>query len=428
MNTADSEEMAQPLKSRGFMATEDLQQADIVLMNTCTVREQAEHRADSNIGRLRKWKDADPHRILIVAGCAASRWGDSIQQKYPFIDLVSPATRIEQFPEAVAQVLKERWDWDKETILASSPHVVSGDPPIMDPRQVHSGVTDKNSGDLFGDSQTAYVTIMRGCNYSCSYCIVPQVRGREIYRPMDQILEEIRGKVRQGYKEVMLLGQTVNSYYWRTPHPTLSLKGEGQALPSPFRETGRTIIPIARPVPVRYGKVTEGRMRALDFSDLLRAVNAIEGLERIRFMSPHPRHMRDPVIQAMTDSEKVCRHIHLPAQSGSSRLLERMKRLYTRDEYVAIVAKLRAAMPGILITTDIIVGFPGETETDFHQTLSLLEDVQFNGLFAFKYSPRPGTASAELLDDVPDPEKENRLQKVLALNEEIKMPTPAAIP
>jgi len=370
MNTADSEEMAQPLKARGFLATADIRQADIVLMNTCTVRDQAEHRAQSNLGRLRDWKEADPHRILIVAGCAASRWGDSIKKRYPYIDLVAPATQIEQFPDIVAQVLKERWNWGIETDTAFGSRGVTPIPPY----------SDTPTQNLFGSDQTAYITIMRGCNYTCSYCIVPQVRGREIYRPMSEILPEIREKVRFGFKEVMLLGQTVNSYHDR-PQPG------------------------ARP---------------LDFADLLRAVNAIEGLERIRFMSPHPRHMKDSVIETMAGSDKVCRHIHLPAQSGSSRLLALMNRLYSRDEYLEIVRKLRSAMPGIKITTDIIVGYPGETEADFLQTLSFLEEVQFDGLFAFAYSPRPGTSSALLDDDVDGSIKEARLQKVLTLNKQIQ--------
>jgi tRNA-2-methylthio-N6-dimethylallyladenosine synthase len=376
MNTADSEEMAQPLKDRGFLATSRLHDADIVLMNTCTVRDQAEHRADSNIGRLRVWKDQDPNRILIVAGCAASRWGDSIKKKYSFIDLVSPATKIEEFPQAVAQVLKERWNWDVETKTAFSSNGVSrNDVPL---NGVLLNDVSAQTPYLFGDDHTAYITTMRGCNYSCSYCIVPQVRGRENYRALPEILAEIITKVAEGYREVMLLGQTVNSYYYRNSDSMI------------------------------------------DFADLLRAVNAIDGVEKIRFMSPHPRHMKDRVIQAMAECPKVARHIHLPAQSGSDRLLDSMKRLYTRAEYQAIVDKLRAAIPGLLITTDIIVGYPGEADEDFEATLSLLRTVRFDGLFAFKYSPRPGTASADKFDDVPDATKEERLQQVLALNTEIK--------
>jgi tRNA-2-methylthio-N6-dimethylallyladenosine synthase len=219
---------------------------------------------------------------------------------------------------------------------------------------------------------------MRGCNYSCSYCIVPQVRGREVYRPLADILTDVQTKTAEGFREVMLLGQTVNSYYARTDQ------------------------------------------RVLDFADLLREVDAVQGIERIRFMSPHPRHMRDRVIEAMRASAKVCRHIHLPVQSGSDRVLERMNRLYTRAHYLSIIQKLRQAMPDILITTDLIVGFPGETDMDFEASLSLMNEVAFDGLFAFKFSPRPGTVAGGEPDDVPDEVKENRLQTVLALNKTIQ--------
>jgi len=367
MNTADSDEMAQPLKSRGLTATADPEQADIIMMNTCTVREQAEHRADSNIGRLREWKDRNPERILIVAGCAASRWGDLIKKKYPFIDLVSPATKIEQFPDAIQTVLKDRWNWDVETRVGFD-SVAKTEPAALDPDFKREG-----SGNWFGDENTAYVTIMRGCNYSCSYCIVPSVRGRENYRALPEIVAEITQKAAQGHREVMLLGQTVNSYYWR-PNPAV----------------------------------------VQDFSDLLRAVQAIPGVETIRFMSPHPKHMRPKVIAAMAESTKVARHLHLPVQSGSDTVLTRMKRLYTSAEYLTIVQQLREAMPDIKITTDIIVGFPGETEADFDQTLALFRQARFDGVFAFKYSPRPGTVSATEKDDVEQAVKEERLKKVLA--------------
>jgi tRNA-2-methylthio-N6-dimethylallyladenosine synthase len=367
MNTADSAEMAQPLQSRGFTATGDASQADIILMNTCTVRDQAEHRADSNLGRLREWKAANPERILIVAGCAASRWGESIKKKYPFIDMVSPATKIEEFPEAVKSVLRDRWDGLKETTLA--------EPAALDPE-----FRRESTNNWFGDENTAYVTIMRGCNYSCSYCIVPSVRGREKYRAMPDILAEITQRAGQGHREVMLLGQTVNSYYYR----------------------------------MRRGDAASDVV--YDFSDLLRAVQAIPGVDAIRFMSPHPRHMKQKVIAAMAESPKVCRHLHLPVQSGSDAVLTRMKRLYTQSEYLDILKQLRAAMPEIKITTDVIVGYPGETDADFAETVALFQKAAFDGVFAFKYSPRPGTVSADSPDDVPNEIKESRLQSILALS------------
>jgi len=364
MNTADSEEMAQPLKGRGFIQTPDVGRADVVIMNTCTVRDQAEHRADSNLGRLREWKEQKPERVLIVAGCAATRWGDSIQKKYPFIDAVSPATKIEQFPELIQTIFKDRWDGQKETVLAA--------PELPTP---HS-LLPTDSGNWFGDERTGYVTIMRGCNYSCSYCIVPQVRGREVYRAMPEILNDVRQKVAEGYKDIMLLGQTVNSYVWRN------------------------------------GAVHQ-------FEDLIKAVDQIEGVETIRFMSPHPKHMRSKQIEALGSCKKLSKHIHLPLQSGSTRLLERMKRLYTREEYLTILQQLRSTIPGIHITTDVIVGFPGETDSDFEATLSIIREARFKGVFVFKYSPRPGTVSAGWPDDVSDAAKEDRLQRALTLAKEL---------
>ena len=363
MNTADSQEMSQPLKDRGLIPTQEIGQADVVIMNTCTVREHAEHKAISNLGRLRTWKQKNPDRILVVAGCAASLWGESLKKKYPYVDLVSPATQIENFPDAIAKVLKERWNCVVESKTAFG---ALNDVQDLERR------SDSGTTFLFGGENTAYVTIMRGCNLNCSYCIVPQVRGREKYRPLPEILGEIHQRVKEGYKEVMLLGQTVNSYFYRSADSTV-----------------------------------------IDFADLLRAVHAIEGVESIRFMSPHPKHMRSRVIEAITECSKVARHVHLPVQSGSNRLLARMKRLYTREEYISIVHQLRSAVPGMAITTDIIVGFPGETTADFEETLSLLDELRFSSLFAFKYSPRPGTASAKETDDVPDPLKEERLQNVL---------------
>lgn len=366
--------MAQPLKGRGFIATADPAKADIILMNTCTVRDQAEHRADSNLGRLREWKAENPERVLIVAGCAATRWGVSIQKKYPFIDAVSPATKIEQFPDLVETIFRDRWDGLKENNYFTEERGKKGEggnssntlpSPLPLP---HS-----DTGNWFGDDRTGYVTIMRGCNYSCSYCIVPSVRGREVYRSMEQILSDVRGKVAEGFKEIMLLGQTVNSYHWRTDE------------------------------------------KVMEFSDLLRAVNDIAGVETIRFMSPHPKHMRPNQIETVAACEKVSRHVHLPLQSGSTSLLARMKRLYTREEYLGIIHHLRRLMPQIHLTTDVIVGFPGETDQDFEQTLSLMQEARFKGVFVFKYSPRPGTASADWADDVPEDVKEERLQRALNL-------------
>jgi len=401
--------MAQPLKDRGFLRTANVEEADIAIMNTCTVRDQAEHRAESNLGRLRPWKAANPNRILIVAGCAASRWGDSIKKKFPFIDVVSPATRISQFPETVAKVLEERWNFKTEEIsdfgMRNSDfrnHLLEQNPnPKSDIRNPEL-LTD----DWFGSDQTAYVTIMRGCNYSCSYCIVPQVRGREVYRPMPEILAEIERKTAEGYREVMLLGQTVNSYYWRQGEEMTVRGGGGDERKQQELVYNSSIASVSPRLPVSPSAV-------LDFSDLLYAVQAIPTVERIRFMSPHPKHMKDRVIQAIAECSKVARHLHLPLQSGSNEMLSKMKRLYTRDEYRTIIEKLRVAVPDLKITTDIIVGYPGEGENDFQDSMNFMKEIAFNSVFAFKYSPRPGTASAPLVDDVLESVKDERLQQIL---------------
>ena len=385
MNTADAEEMAQPLEQHGLVRTAEMADADVAIMNTCTVREQAAHRAESNIGRLREWKAENPERILIVAGCAATLWGEGIRKRFPYIDAVSPATKIEEFPELIKNVMQERWNGrlEESALFQESPHPASGHLlPVPGPGE---GTPDNF---LFGSENTAYVTIMRGCNYSCAYCIVPQVRGREKYRALPEILSDIRRFAAEGNREVMLLGQTVNSYYYR------STEGE--------------------------------RENIIDFSDLLREVAAIPEVERIRFMSPHPRHMRDKLIQTMSELPKMARHVHLPLQSGSTAMLQRMNRLYTRDQYLSIIQKLRAAIPGLLITTDIIIGFPGETDDEFNDTITLMEEVRFDGVFGFSYSPRPGTVSAERSDDVPENVKELRLQQVLALNQRILQERDAA--
>lgn len=327
MNVADSNEMSRHLEARGLVSTDDPDDASVFLVNTCTVRQHAEDRALSQIGRLRRWKAAAPDRKVVVTGCAAERTKEFLEHRFPHIDLVVGAKSIESF----------------------------GD--ILD------GMLSKQAGDEAFDYATgaadgkvsSFVTIMRGCNYSCSYCIVPHVRGRESYRPMDDILDEIRGRVDEGVKDVTLLGQTVNSYH-------------------------------------RDGKAG----RNTDFADLLEAVGAVDGVERVRFVSPHPFYMTDRVVGAMADVGEVCEGLHLPVQSGSDSILQAMRRNYTRDDYLGLIHRLRRAMPDIVLSTDIIVGFPGETEDDFARTLALVEEARFDWAFVFKYSQRHGTAAAGL--------------------------------
>ena len=322
MNVADSNEMGRHLKANGLVETQDPEEASVFLVNTCTVRQHAEDRAFSEIGRLRRWKTKRPGRKIVVTGCAAERTREYLEDRFPFLDLVVGAKSIEDFSQMAAQLLDRR-ETDEELDYAM---------PSAD------------------DKIAAFVTIMRGCNYSCTYCIVPYVRGREIYHSMEQILGEVRDRVAEGAREITLLGQTVNSY--------------------------------------RHGSYR--------FAELLEGVANVDGVDRVRFMSPHPYYMSDRVIETMAEVPEVCESLHLPVQSGSNKMLRQMMRNYTREQYVSLIEKMRKAMPGMTLSTDIIVGFPGETEADFRLTLSLIEEARFDWGFIFKYSPREGTPAASL--------------------------------
>jgi len=348
MNVADSSEMGRHLQARGIAPTEDSDEAMVLLVNTCTVRQHAEDRAFSEIGRLKKWKAEKPGRKLIVTGCAAERTKQYLEDRFPHVDLVAGAKSIEDFSALVDGLLERRPAEDDLDYAVPSTSEVS-----------------------------AFVTIMRGCNYSCTYCIVPYVRGRESYHPIDQVLAEVGDRVREGAREITLLGQTVNSYH---------------------RDGNR-------------GKGT-------DFADLLEAVGAVEGVDRVRFMSPHPYYMTTRVIEAMAGVPQVCEALHLPVQSGSTAILKQMQRNYTRDGYLDLIHKLRCAMPEMTISTDIIVGFPGESEQDFRETLSLVEEVGFDFGFVFKYSARAGTPAASL-EGFPEELVEERHRECLALVERI---------
>jgi tRNA-2-methylthio-N6-dimethylallyladenosine synthase len=356
MSVADGEELASPLKGRGFTAVAEPETADAIVLNTCTVRQHAEDKALSLIGRLREWKDKDPERVLIVAGCAAERLGPWIQKRFPYVDLVVGAKSIEDYPKIVEEALGARFDAMAETRQAFEPEAEN---------------TDKPTG--WSSSVSAFVTIMRGCNYSCSYCIVPAVRGRELYRPYETIMAEARAKVALGAKEITLLGQTVNSW----------------------NEAG------------------------LRFPELLRRMGTIEGLERLRFESPHPFFVNEDMIDAMATTKNVCGQLHLPIQSGSDRLLKIMRRNYTAADILEKTARIRTAMPKIELSTDIIVGFPSETDEDFERTLDLVKAMKASWAYTFKYSPREGTESAGMADDVPEAVKADRLERLNRVCDEL---------
>lgn len=352
MNEHDSERMTGMLETHGCSSTSDAMAADMVILNTCSIREKAEQKFFSELGRLKKLKDENPGLVIAVAGCIAQQEGRNILSRAPYVDMIFGPSDIARLPDMVR--LKR-----------------SSSAPVIDT----SGDTDyhrKIMPATRADKLKAWVSIMYGCDNFCTYCVVPYLRGRERSRTPEDIVNEVRELAQQGYREVTFLGQNVNS----------------------------------------YGKGLEG---GADFPDLLRRVNDGTDIQRIRFVTSHPRDLSDGLMAAVRDLPKVCESLHLPVQSGSDNILTSMNRKYTRGGYLDKVGKLRHAVPDISLTSDIIVGFPGESEQDFQMTLSLIEAVDFDGLFAFKYSKRPGTPALKLSGHLPEQVKEDRLARVLAL-------------
>ena len=353
MSAAEGEELAAPLIGRGYTAVAEPDAADAIVLNTCTVRQHAEDKALSLIGRLRAWKDERPERLLIVAGCAAERLGPWIKTRFPHVDLVVGAKSIEDYPKVFEEALGARFD-----ALAETKENFGTEP-------------DKPTG--WQSKHSAFVTIMRGCNYTCSYCIVPAVRGRELYRPFDTIMAEARAKTALGAREITLLGQTVNS--WRDD--------------------------------------TNG------FAELLTKISEIDGLERIRFESPHPRYVTNEMVSVMSTNPKVCNQLHMPLQSGSDDILKKMRRNYTATAFIEKTERLKTRVSGIELSTDIIVGFPSETDEDFERTLEAVKAFEPSWSYTFKYSPRDGTESASMPDDVPAALKEERLARLNLVCDEL---------
>jgi tRNA-2-methylthio-N6-dimethylallyladenosine synthase len=364
MNVHDSERMAGLLEQAGFEATGDAATADVVVINTCSVRERAEEKLFTRLGELRQMaseQGRDP--IVAVAGCVAQQEGDAILRRAPGVaDVIIGTQAIRRLPMLI------------ETAAATKgPRflpLINLDP--FDDVTFPLGVTRR------ADPVKAYVTIIEGCNEFCSFCVVPYTRGHERMRPKADILAEVAEAAGSGHCEVQLLGQIVNHY---------------SAPDDP----------------------------ACDFSGLLEAIHIVPGIERIRFASPHPRHVTRRFLHTMATLPKVCRHLHLPVQSGSSRILDAMRRRYTRESYLALVDEVRATLPDVSLSTDMIVGFPGETAEDFEETLSLTAAVGYHSMFSFKYSPRPNTlAGKRLADDVPDGEKTRRIVALQALQRDIQ--------
>lgn len=358
MNESDSEHYAGQLLDLGYEASADYEHADVVVINTCCVRENAEKKILGKIGEMKRLKRENPDMVLCVAGCMAQGWGKDLQKKYPQVDLVLGTAHVNNFSSILQNHLAGHGRAES----------VYDDLAIM-PQEFEGSFVRKSSF-------AAWVPIMYGCNNFCTYCIVPYVRGRERSRSAEAICHEIEKAVALGYKEFTLLGQNVNSYG----------KDRGEE---------------------------EG------FSKLLELVDAIPGVERIRYMTSHPRDMSEAVVRTIAESQHICKNFHIPVQSGSSRIMKAMNRGYDRERYLKLVETIRRCVPDAVITTDLIVGFPGETEKDFEETLDLLRTVEYDDAFTFIYSPRKGTPAAGFGAQVPDAVKHERLDRLMALQNEI---------
>ena len=361
MNAHDSEKLAGMLKEMGIREAADREEADFVIFNTCCVRENAERRALGNVTWLKEVRKRNPGLVIAVCGCMIQEPGmaEKILKQYKFINLAFGTSNLHRFPELLYRTLNT----DRNTVVVEDQDVIPEGLPISRARK-----------------EAAYITVMYGCNNYCSYCIVPYVRGRERSREPQRILQEAEGLLQSGVREIMLLGQNVNSY-------GKDLGNEG-----------------------------------MSFAALLREMDRM-GIPRIRFMTSHPKDLSDELIDAMGSCSHILPQFHLPVQSGSNRILKEMNRHYTREQYLDRVLRLREAVPGIGLSTDIIVGFPGETEEDFHDTMALVDEVRYDSAFTFVYSPRVGTKAAEM-DGQIDPEvSKERIQKLIALQEELQQET-----
>lgn len=356
MNVHDSRRIEEVLAAAGWKPTDEGALADLIVFNTCSVREKAEHKLMSALGTVRPFKE-NRHVVVAVAGCVAQQEGERLLSRAPFVDIVIGPDNIPELPALV------------EDARGGAPPIARTVFDLDDPRFLNA------TPDPSRKEVTAFVTTMKGCDERCTYCIVPYTRGPERYRSAAEIVGEIRALVDGGVREVTLLGQTVNSWY------------------EPGGEPGRKS----------------------EFAALLRRIaDEVPELLRLRYTSPHPRHLTDELIRAHAELPVLPRHVHLPVQSGSNRMLRRMLRRYTREHFLARIAALREAVPGLTLSTDLIVGFPGETDEDFAETLSLVREAEFVSAFVFKYSPRPYTPALKLGDDVPEEVKDERIQALLA--------------
>ncbi|MDP6994283.1 MAG: tRNA (N6-isopentenyl adenosine(37)-C2)-methylthiotransferase MiaB, partial [Woeseiaceae bacterium] len=354
MNEYDSEKMADVLRaSHGYELTTNPEEADLLLVNTCSIREKAQEKVFSELGRWRAWKDKRPDLMIGVGGCVASQEGEGIRKRAPFVDMVFGPQTLHRLPELVNEASNK----GQGVVDVSFPEIEKFD-CLPDPR---------------AEGPTAFVSVMEGCSKYCSFCVVPYTRGEEISRPLDDVIVEVVSLARQGVREINLLGQNVNAY-----------RG-----------------------PMHDGNVA-------DLATLIYYVAAVDGVERIRFTTSHPVEFTDSLIQAYAEVPKLANYLHLPVQHGSDRILAAMKRGHTALEYKNKIRKLRQARPDISLSSDFIVGFPGETDADFEALMNLIADVGFDQSFSFIYSPRPGTPAAGLVDDTPMETRKQRLQLLQA--------------
>lgn len=347
MNVYDSDRMQSILAAKGFRSEPELRKADVILINTCSIRDKSEQKVLSLLGELKGLKQKDPKKVIAISGCVGQRMGRTLLQRVPHLDLVLGPDAIDRVGELIESVV------DRGERLVEAKFDTDGR-SYSQPCVVHKA------------KPSEFLTIMKGCDHFCTYCIVPFVRGREKSRSIDEIIQDVKNFVAHGTKEITFLGQNINTYG----------KGTGQKL-----------------------------------SELIEAADKVEGLQRVRYLTSHPRDLGEDLITQFGTVEKLCPQLHLPFQAGSDRILKAMSRLYTQELYLKKIELLRAARPDIALSTDVIVGFPGETEEDFQQTLKVLSEVKFSSAFMFKYSPRPGTKAAEFGEEVPEPVKEERLAR-----------------
>ena len=358
MNFNDSERIRGILRTLGYEPTDSWEEADLILLNTCTIREKPDQKVLSHIGEYKKIKDKNPNALIAVSGCLAQRAGWELVQKAPAVDIMFSSFNMHQLPELINQA------------QAGYKAVAILDNPPEDEDSLWDYPTERDN--LY----CAYVTVIKGCDKNCTYCVVPRTRGRERSRPLDSILEEVKKLVEDGVREIHLLGQNVTAW--------------GKDLDKP-----------------------------LPFSELLYQVSKVDGVERIRFTTGHPIDLTDETISAMADIPQVCNALHLPFQAGSNRILKLMDRKYTKEFYLERVERLKKAIPNIAMSTDVIVGFPAETDEDFEHTLDVLRQVEFEQVFSFKYSPRPGTPASNMEGQVPEDVKTERMGRLLDLQKSI---------